>query len=70
MEKLSYMEDDYAPRKWTLIAGCYLFGGALSGIMFVALFVHGPYWLRNLCAIAATYGGGTLGALLYKRFHC
>jgi hypothetical protein len=72
MQVLQYEEDNYSARrrKWNFIATCYLFGGALCGILFVGLFVRGPHWLTNLIGIGFGYGGGAFGAFLYKRFHC
>jgi len=51
---------------WSLWAVCCVIGGALLGVMFVGFFVRGPHWVFNLSAIAFGYGGGALGAQLYK----
>lgn len=61
--------EDESPKTnyWALWAGCCVIGGAFLGIAFAALFVHGPHWLTNLSAVALGYGGGALGARLYKR---
>lgn len=64
------MYEESISKRWDLVALLYVMGGAAAGIIFVAFFVHGPHWLINLSAAAFSFGGGGLGGMLYKRFHC
>jgi hypothetical protein len=70
MERFKYEEEPRPAISWPFVAAFYIVGGALSGILFVGLFVRDPHWRLALSAVAFGYAGGYLGAKLYKRFHC